>query len=579
MLVTTATVSTCVIAAFVVAIATPTTMSRAAAFQIASPCSDYTPPVDGFAILQHPKRRGSSRIGMLALSGTSEPTVEIGDDSGERSVTTTKQLEEYFEDKDRRFRKRKDGGDTIDYDSLLSSLYVEGDTQIVGSTEDHRLVHPVVKLVHERKRAIDEIKRNSPVPQGFSKRVVPPDDGCKVALAVEGGGMRGCLTAGMVAAIHHLGLEDTVDVVYGSSAGTVIGSYFITRQLPWFGPELYYDSLTTAGSKFINSKRFLRAVGLGFLNPYLIKDTLFRRNNGKPVLNLSYLLEDTMQRNKPLDWERFKMQQEVQPLKVMASGLKSGRPIIMDFEKGSFSNLEELGNCMRASCLLPGVAGPVMNLQGSADRSWTLTPMNGFQGGEDCEPMADSLLYAPIPYQPAIDEGATHVICLRSRPDGTDVSGRSSFFEKMIVRRFLLRKNGLKEAYKYMKSNFHKKLYAKQVLELNEGARDMDRPYTDTSRPHLLPIAVKPGSPEVSKLETGREAIFEGVRRGFARCYDSLVEDPEQRGRGMDVARQVFPDQILEYDPLEYTSTTKSAFRAYLESPEADPEDIKLSGS
>ena len=84
--------------------------------------------------------------------------------------------------------------------------------------------------------------------------------------------MRGCLTAGMVTAIHHLGLEDTVDVVYGSSAGTVIGAYFITRQLPWFGPEVYYDALTTAGDRFINTKRFLRALGLGLVDPRLIKD-------------------------------------------------------------------------------------------------------------------------------------------------------------------------------------------------------------------------------------------------------------------------------------------------------------------
>ena len=42
-------------------------------------------------------------------------------------------------------------------------------------------------------------------------------------------GMRGCVTAGMVSAIYYLGLEDTFDVIYGSSAGTVIGAYFNTR--------------------------------------------------------------------------------------------------------------------------------------------------------------------------------------------------------------------------------------------------------------------------------------------------------------------------------------------------------------
>ena len=44
--------------------------------------------------------------------------------------------------------------------------------------------------------------------------------------------MRGCISAGMVGALYYLGLEDTFDVIYGSSAGTIIGAYFNTRQLP-----------------------------------------------------------------------------------------------------------------------------------------------------------------------------------------------------------------------------------------------------------------------------------------------------------------------------------------------------------
>jgi len=379
--------------------------------------------------------------------------------------------------------------------------------------------------------------------------------------------MRGCVTAGMVTAIHHLGLEDTVDVVYGSSAGTVIGAYFITRQLPWFGPELYYDALTTAGDRFINTKRFLRAIGLGLLDPRLIKDVIFRRNHGKPVLDLSYLLNTTMQENKRLDWETFEEMQKVQPLKVMASGLKSEKAFILDMEKGSFSNLEEMACCMRASCLLPGVAGPVMNMKSPQEDGrqlrYDMTPRNNYDG-DDHEPLADALLYQPLPYRAAVSEGATHVICLRSRPDGVDVTGKSSIFERMIIKRFLLRKNKLGNIYEYMKKHFHKKLYAEQVIELNEAAADMDRPYADTDRPHLLPVAVPPGSAEVTKLETGREAIFDGVRRGFARCYDVLVEDPEQRGKGMEIAREVFPDDILNYDPLHFASATESAYEEYL---------------
>ena len=293
---------------------------------------------------------------------------------------------------------------------------------------------------------------------------------------------------------------------------------------------------------------------------------IFRRNNGKPVLDLTYLLNTTMQENKPLDWEVFEEMQNVQPLKVIASGLKSQRAIIMDMEKGSFSSIEELASCMRASCLLPGVAGAVMNIklpkEGGGQQQYDMKPRNNLVG-DDYEPLADALLFEPLPYRSAISEGSTHVICLRSRPDGSDVTGKSSFFEKLIIRRFFLRKNRLRNAYEYMKRHLHKKRYAEQVIELNQGASDINRPYSDTSKPHLLPIAVPPGSPEVPKLETDREAIFEGVRRGFARCYDALVEDPNERGRGIEIAKEVFPDDILQYDPLIFTSKTESAYEVY----------------
>jgi len=84
------------------------------------------------------------------------------------------------------------------------------------------------------------------------------------------------------------------------------------------------------------------------------------------------------------------------------------------------------------------------------------------------------------------------------------------------------------------------------------------------SRPHLLAVAAPPGSPEVGRLEVGREVIFSGFRRGFARCYDCLVPDPSERGRGMEVALEYFPDEILDYDPLNYDSSHESAFVRYM---------------
>lgn len=78
--------------------------------------------------------------------------------------------------------------------------------------------------------------------------------------------MRGCVGAGMITAVWYLGLKDSVDVVYGSSAGSLVGAYFISEQLPYFGPEIYYDVLTTAGEEFIDKKSILRSLGLGALD-------------------------------------------------------------------------------------------------------------------------------------------------------------------------------------------------------------------------------------------------------------------------------------------------------------------------
>lgn len=327
-------------------------------------------------------------------------SAKSNDDGKKYRITTKEELDAYFRDDKGRFRK-KDGD--IDYTALLNALDVRGDTQIIGDPDRPDYTHPVAQLLHKRKQ------------RGSS------DDGFKVALAIEGGGMRGCVSAGMVCAIHHLNLTSAFDVVYGSSAGTVVGSYLITGQMPWFGPELYYDRLTTAGRKFIDSRRLLRALGVGLLDPRLLKDVLTRPKSGKPVLNLPYLLKTTMQETKPLDWETFREKQKELPLKVVASGLKSEKSIVLDYEKGSFETLSELTDCMHASCLLPGIAGPVMNMDRRAIGKNKQPGLKKYVVGNNLEgdhyePLADALVYEPFPYRSAVAEGATHVVVLRSRP-------------------------------------------------------------------------------------------------------------------------------------------------------------------
>lgn len=314
---------------------------------------------------------------------------------GKHRITEREALEDYFKDTEMQFR---DDRGEIDYSALLGALDVRGDTQIIGT---RNYTHPVLQMLHERRRNPGN------------------DTKTKIALAIEGGGMRGCVSAGAMCAIHYLNLTNCIDVVYGSSAGSLIGSYLITEQLPWFGPELYYDKLTTAGRQFIDTRRLLRALGFGLLDPRLLKDVLTRPAFGKPVLNLSFLLQTTMQETKPLDWDTFVSRQKSMPLKVVVSDLKSERSRALDMKGGYFESLSELSQCMHASCLLPGIAGPLMNMD--------MDVIEGRKQGEkfmlgnnikaeSIHPMADALVYEPLPYHSAIDEGATHVIVVRSRP-------------------------------------------------------------------------------------------------------------------------------------------------------------------
>ncbi len=53
------------------------------------------------------------------------------------------------------------------------------------------------------------------------------DDGLRIALIIEGGGMRGVISAGMALALDELGLVPAFDAVYGASAGAITGAWLL----------------------------------------------------------------------------------------------------------------------------------------------------------------------------------------------------------------------------------------------------------------------------------------------------------------------------------------------------------------
>ena len=196
-------------------------------------------------------------------------------------------------------------------------------TAAVGDTTSTPLQHPTLALARERRR------------QG--SRPGQRTDSEHLALVIEGGGMRGCITAGMASALVHYGYMDAFDSVWGSSAGSMIGAYAMSRPHVALGSSLYTDLLTGTGTHFIDTSQFLRTIGLGALA--LPKTGLsglrdLRDKFGKPVLKLDYLLRDALQVLRPLDWSRFSEYDKLQPLHIVASGVTSRRPVVLSSAAG-----------------------------------------------------------------------------------------------------------------------------------------------------------------------------------------------------------------------------------------------------
>src|SRR5690349_19100879 len=93
------------------------------------------------------------------------------------------------------------------------------------------LTHPVIDALHNRPA------------------------GARVALVVEGGGMRGAVSGGMALALDELGLRDAFDAAYGSSAGTLNAMWLVSGRVregipTWTDPALVHE--------LINPRRLLR---------------------------------------------------------------------------------------------------------------------------------------------------------------------------------------------------------------------------------------------------------------------------------------------------------------------------------
>jgi predicted patatin/cPLA2 family phospholipase len=238
-------------------------------------------------------------------------------------------------------------------------------------------------------------------------------DGHVVALVIEGGGMRGVVSAGMCAVLEEAGLIDTFDRVYGCSAGAVTGCFTAAGQAVLWATT-YED---VAGRELIDPARVL---------------------GKRPVLDLGFLFE-AIARRKPLS-EAGRARGPA--FRAVAVSVEDAGLRVL----GDFRDTAELLAAVRVSCTIPVIGGAPASYRG--------------------EPMVDGGLLEAIPYRSAIREGASHVLVLRSRPAEYRVRAHSVMTELTIRRA----PPGLRAAMRASASHYNRDADALQELGRGGGA-------------------------------------------------------------------------------------------------------------
>jgi predicted patatin/cPLA2 family phospholipase len=407
-------------------------------------------------------------------------------------------------------------------------------------TEDSLLTHDVLELMSKR----------------FQENSKPGarNDDAKLALAMEGGGMRGAVSAGMAAALAALGLTDTIDVIYGSSAGSVIGAYMVSQQMCL---DVYVDILPAAKKKFVCKRRMIRSIFADLVN--VLADSLQNTNKpaattplpktleAAPGMNISFILDGIMDADhgiRPLDFEKFRENNEIQPLRVVASCIDSKDNMFsICFGTDNFFNAtaaerrdgsrQGLFACLEASVTVPGATGPPVELKTS--------------GHDEILPCFDAFCFEPLPYRSAVEEGATHVMVLCSRPEGYQPKTKQGAYEKGVAP-WYFRSHGHANVAKFFEQGGQQYIYAEDMLLLEHGKSSLSKVLVpppkvlygakpqipksqqspqvreeDWKSAYLLPIKVPMGTPELENLEQDEDIVLEAVRGGFAVAFDMLA--------------------------------------------------------
>ena len=287
--------------------------------------------------------------------------------------------------------------------------------------------------------------------------------GARIALVVEGGGMRGAVSGGMALALDELGLAGAFDAAYGSSAGTLNAMWLVSGRLR--------DGIPT------------------WVDPTLVGELISRRRalRRRPVVDVRGLIDERYERLSPgLFAAVLGSETELHPI---ATDIDTGEPVDLHDQ---IEDERTLRLALRASATLPLLAGPPVELDGRR--------------------FIDAGLSAAIPFRAALADGATHVLVLRSRRQGETVVAPGRISGALTARALSRVGPRVKEA------------FLTRVERETEDERELERHDANVHRPpHILSVRPAPGSPVPSRLERDVDTVRAGLEAGRKALQAALL--------------------------------------------------------
>ncbi|GLW59024.1 patatin-like phospholipase family protein [Kitasatospora phosalacinea] len=302
-------------------------------------------------------------------------------------------------------------------------------------------------------------------------------DGRRIALAVEGGGMRGIISGGMALSLHEAGLTGAFDAVYGASAGALTGAWLLSSdpgQLAGWADAEYARAMIRPG------------------NPL----------RGRPVVDLHNLVEHLYAHVARMDFDAIL----ANPTTLHPLATHTGTGLSTDLHP-LLTDPARLRLALRASAALPLLAGPPVELDGSR--------------------YYDAGLAESVPFRTALAQGATHVLVLRSRgpvaapataapaaaPAVLAPSRGSRVIARTVLRRYpaALRDSYLARA---------ERLRADEELL---GRHDLAPP---ADGPAVLSVRPGPDTPKVGRLARDPALLQAALEAGQAAMDDLLARLP-----------------------------------------------------